>query len=741
MSSGGQITFDDNEEGAFSDGTWSGGIISSAHVNVSTDWLADYGTGLNSYSFQTYIHEIGHALGLGHQGNYNGDARYPYDAQFENDSWAMSVMSYFSQTDNTYFAGQGFDETLILTPMMADILAMSVLYGLSTTTRTGNTTYGFNSNADRAVFNASLYPDVAYTIYDSGGIDTLDYSGFAYNQTINLNPETFSNVGGHTGNVSIARGVIIENAIGGSGNDKIIGNAGNNVLSGGGGEDTLSYDAATAAVRVDLTITAQQDTIGAGRDTLSGFERLTGSAFNDTLTGSSATIEIHGGDGNDRIISTGLGSHGLYGDNGDDWFVPGQGDDWIVGGDGFDTVDYSSAIGPINAATDVANNNTGNSGFDTIDFVEKIIGSNYNDTLWAFQIGHQVWGGAGNDTLRGSAFGASQLYGGAGNDTYELRHEANQIVEAAGEGIDLVLALGNYTLGSNIENLTLLQPVYDPYAGATPNYDPPFADFYGLGNDLTNVITGNGGANLLSGLAGDDTLFGLGGNDTLDGGAGVDSMSGGLGNDTYVVDSISDVVTESSGEGIDQVNAAASFTLGGNIENLTLTGSASIDGTGNSLNNIITGNSAANILNGGSGADQLSGGAGDDIYYMDQAGDIVTEGAAGGSDEVRSALSYILGANLENLRLMGTAAINGTGNELANTIRGNEAANVLAGLGEADKLYGNGGNDTLDGGTGDDYLYGGLGHDTLTGGMGYDRMYGGVGDDLYFANDADRLCL
>jgi serralysin len=144
VASGGQIVFDDNEEGAFSDSVWSNGIITSSHVNVSTGWLADYGTGLDTYSFQTYIHEIGHALGLGHQGNYNGDGRYPYDALFQNDSWAMSVMSYFSQTDNTYFAGLGFDENLLVTPMMADILAMSALYGLSTTTRTGNTTYGFN---------------------------------------------------------------------------------------------------------------------------------------------------------------------------------------------------------------------------------------------------------------------------------------------------------------------------------------------------------------------------------------------------------------------------------------------------------------------------------------------------------------------------------------------------------------------------------------------------------------------
>jgi hypothetical protein len=245
------------------------------------------------------------------------------------------------------------------------------------------------------------------------------------------------------------------------------------------------------------------------------------------LTGSSASIEIHGGDGNDRIISSGLGSHGLYGDNGDDWFVAGQGDDWIVGGDGFDTVDYSGATGPINAATEVANNNTGNSGFDTINSVEKIIGSNYDDTLWAFQVGHQVWGGAGNDTLKGSGFGASQLYGGAGNDTYEVWHEVNEVIEAAGDGVDLVVARGNFTLGQNVENLTLYQPPInsDPYAGASilPNQAP--GNFNGTGNDLANVIIGNGGANI---------LFGQAGTDTLTGGAGADTLIGGVGYDTFL---------------------------------------------------------------------------------------------------------------------------------------------------------------------------------------------------------------
>ncbi|HEX8841755.1 MAG TPA: pre-peptidase C-terminal domain-containing protein, partial [Sphingomicrobium sp.] len=140
VSTGGQIVFDNSEDSsnpgpiAATDANWSFGIISSAHVQISSSWVNTYGTSLNSYSFQTYIHEIGHALGLGHAGNYNGDATYPYDASFQNDAWSTSIMSYFSQHDNSYFAAQGFSEDYAVTPMLADILAMQQLYGLSTTT-------------------------------------------------------------------------------------------------------------------------------------------------------------------------------------------------------------------------------------------------------------------------------------------------------------------------------------------------------------------------------------------------------------------------------------------------------------------------------------------------------------------------------------------------------------------------------------------------------------------------------
>ncbi len=245
ISSSAQITFQNTEEGAFASSIRTGQFITSATVNISTQWLSTYGTTLDSYSFQTYLHEVGHALGLRHPGPYNGSATYPQDAAFLNDSWATTLMSYFSQDENTFFADQNFSRVFTLTPMIGDLVAIQTAYGTYNGTRTGDNTYGVGNNTGRTVYGISTDTTnnsgnlLAFVIFDNGGIDTLNYSSFSANQLINLNQEIFSNVGGSIGNMNIARGTVIENAIGGGGDDQLIGNDVANSLVGNGGRDSL----------------------------------------------------------------------------------------------------------------------------------------------------------------------------------------------------------------------------------------------------------------------------------------------------------------------------------------------------------------------------------------------------------------------------------------------------------------------------------------------------------------------
>jgi len=236
VTTGGQITFDDEDvDSAYASSTVSGGFITSSTINVGKDWVSSDGDRLDGYRFQTYIHEIGHALGLGHSGPYNGSATYGVDEIYLNDSWQASIMSYFSQSENTYIDASF---AYVIGPQVADILAMQNMYGLSTNTRSGDTVYGFNANTANPIFDiTNISRQVSYTIFDTGGNDTMDFSGSAAVQTLDLRQESFSSTSGATANIGIARGTVIENAIGGSNSDTLIGNDADNVLTGNAGND------------------------------------------------------------------------------------------------------------------------------------------------------------------------------------------------------------------------------------------------------------------------------------------------------------------------------------------------------------------------------------------------------------------------------------------------------------------------------------------------------------------------
>ena len=305
-------------------------------------------------------------------------------------------------------------------------------------------------------------------------------------------------------------------------------------------------------------------------------------------------------------------------------------------------------------------------------------GNALNNVLNGNSGGNTLAGGAGNDTLDGGT-GVDTLQGGTGDDTYVVDNPSDVVTENASEGTDTVQSSVTRTLGSNQENLVLI-------GGSAID---------GIGNSQANAITGNDAANYLKGNSGDDSLVGGAGNDTLDGDSGADTMVGGTGDDLYTFSTADNLIVENASEGADAVQTSTSYTLDANVENLVLTGSSGISGTGNALDNVLTGNSGANLLtggsgndtlNGGSGADTMQGGTGDDTYAVDSSSDVVTENASEGTDTVQSSVGYSLGANLENLLLTGSSAINGTGNSSGNVITGNSSSNLLTGGSGSDKF-------------------------------------------------------
>lgn len=425
---------------------------------------------------------------------------------------------------------------------------------------------------------------------------------------------------------------------------------------------------------------------------------------------------------------------------------------------------------------DPLNPNDNLTGTQQSDFIEGLTG---NDTLFGLGANDLLDGGVGDDSMAG----------GAGNDTYIVDSVLDVVTENFGEGAaDTVESLVEYTLGNNVDDLILLN---DPLTGLGTNINGTGNDLDNLidGNDGNNVLSGEAGDDDLLGNGGDDTLIGGAGNDVLNDSTGLDVLRGGLGDDLYIIqdngdfdpitgDVLLDEVVEVAGEGTDTVDAFVDYTLAANVENLVLNengGFGAENGTGNNLNNSILGNSANNnlsgeggndtlegdsgsdILTGGDGNDDLLGGSGDDFldggagndfldgglgnntlagglgddnYVVNTATNDIIEASGEGIDTVDSFVSLTLTANVENLNLGGSRAINGTGNELANTIAGNNNNNILSGEAGNDTLGGGSGNDTLAGGDGNDQLFGEAGNDSLDGGVGNDLVSGGIGADI-----------
>lgn len=323
------------------------------------------------YGAHTLVHEIGHAIGLSHPAAYNAtkdeSITYNQHATYYEDSRQYTVMSYFSESNT----GASFYRAYSSAPLLDDIAAIQRLYGANMTTRTGDTVYGFNSNTGQPWFTANNSSiGVIFSVWDAGGVDTLDFSQYSQVQVIDLRQGHFSNVGGMVGNVSIAMGAVIENAIGGSGADVIIGNAANNRLDGGGGSDQIDGgDGIDTAVfngnRGDFTISATPYGLrvdGATGSVLlnnveflafkdqtisiadAGGVHLSGTDGNDFLTGTRFDDTLKGGYGNDLLIGL-EGNDWMYGEGGDDVLIGGPGNNYLFGGDGIDTAIFSGMIG------------------------------------------------------------------------------------------------------------------------------------------------------------------------------------------------------------------------------------------------------------------------------------------------------------------------------------------------------------------------------------------------------------
>ncbi|SER19517.1 calcium-binding protein [Sphingobium sp. YR768] len=660
--------------GAGDDTIYSSGV-DTVNGGAGTDiWYGDYSSRTSALN----VTESAGTYSLSNGGSVTNVENMQLTTGSGNDSFQIS-------TAGSFDAGVGTDSMTINWSASDGYYQTASWYGGSSSSNVyaydygnGYSVNGYNVETLTVLFgsgDSDFYNYYNAVVAFNGGAGTDhfhgDFSASTANISFTLNQaagstSTFVNQGTTLTNVErlyISTGAGVDTLTGGALDDYIDGGAGNDVIDGGAGSDQLSGGAngndtlsfASSANAITYSLTDHQGAwydAGNGYDYTVGFENLIGSAQNDTLTGTATANQIDGGAGADTMIG-------------------GAGNDIYVVDNVGDVVTELAGEGTDEVRTTLASYTLGTN-------LERLTGLlSTGQTLTGNSAANTITGGSGNDTLNGGT-GADTMIGGAGNDLYYVDNASDVVTEASGQGNDTVrTALASYALGANVENL--------------------------IGTAATaQALTGNSLDNSITGGTANDTLTGGAGNDTLNGGIGADTMIGGTGNDIYVVDNSGDVVTELAGEGTDEVRTTlASYTLGSTLENLTGTATTGQTLTGNSAANVITGGSGNDIIDGGTGADAMAGGAGNDLYYVDDAGDVVTEASGAGADEVRTALSsYTLTANVERLTATGVSGQSLTGNDLANIIVGT------------------------------------IGADSINGGTGADTMTGGLGDDIYYVDNS-----
>ncbi|HEX2039590.1 MAG TPA: fibronectin type III domain-containing protein [Acidimicrobiales bacterium] len=532
--------------------------------------------------------------------------------------------------------------------------------------------------------------------------DVLDYSGVFSSVTVDMSTGTASNHGNDTF-------TNVEKVIGSGANDRFISGNGNEILDGGGGtSDTIEYSAATTSVSVNLSVTAAQNTVGAGTDTLSGFENLTGSTCpvagstcDDTLVGTTGINILNGLDGKDS----------LSGDAENDTLIGGPDDDNLSGQGGSDTVDFSGSSVAVTVNLTTSPQTATGQGNDRLASVENAIGTSQPDEMIG-DAGNNTFsgrgendvlrGGDGSDTLNGEG-GADLLIGGNSNDTL-----------SGGDGDDVLrggaggATAGDSLVGGNHDTVGDTADYSDSLSGVTVSLLAPavntgdaLLDTYNgvenvTGTNSLDTISGDGSANRLRGLEGNDTIKGGGGNDILTGDAGDDSLDGeGDTGDTADFGSATVGVTVNLGT----TSPTKQNTNEGNddfagIENVT----------GSKQDDTLTGDPNANTLKGGDGDDTLKGAAGNDSL----------QGGAGTDKADYSGAGALVTVDLDNAAAQNTGgAGTDTLADLENLL-GSDHNDVLTGDENANVIEGGAGNDTINGRLGDDTLSGDAATNTVS---------------------------